>query len=303
MSTQSISPTPSGSGAVMFISGSETASGSAPNLSTAGIIDDSTHNINFRKRKVRSDELDYKKDFAIFRAELMSFFKDFAKTQNESMSVISEQSSEIKEEIKTIKSATDSLSTQFNEIKEEIKNIKFENTKTEHKFKYIEKELSELKIQRTSSEFTSLPNHEALICELRDRCDREKNIVIVGIQENNDKNFKSRRSHDEEEIAKILTLFESCAKPLKCMRLGKYVPGKNRPLKIFFNDTVTPKFLLRNKSKLPESIIIYSDKTPTQKQYLQSLKEKLKSREENGEEDLIIKYIKGTPTIVKNRKN
>ncbi|CAG4957905.1 unnamed protein product [Parnassius apollo] len=39
------------------------------------------------------------------------------------------------------------------------------------------------------------------------------------------------------------------------------------------------------------------DQTPVQKQYLKQLKEELKKRREKGKKDLIIKYIKGTPSI------
>lgn len=101
----------------------------------------------------------------------------------------------------------------------------------------------------------------------------------------------------------ITSLYENCPKPIKSIRLGKYIPTKNRPIKVCFDDTHTPRFLLRNKIKLHENIQIYADQTPTQKQYWQSMKEELQTRTNNGEKDLIMKYIRGVPRIVINKTN
>ncbi|XP_045452345.1 uncharacterized protein LOC123661426 [Melitaea cinxia] len=76
------------------------------------------------------------------------------------------------------------------------------------------------------------------------------------------------------------------------MRLGKYTPNKSRPIKVFFNNTDIPKCLVYNKQKLPKTIKIYSDQTPTQKLFMQQLRDELQKRTANGEKDLIIKYIK-----------
>lgn len=286
-----------------LISESGGGSGSVPNLSTYG--DDSFTNINFRKRKERSEEQEYKKDFEIFRSEIMSFFKEFAKTQNENLSNIKEELSEIKGEIKTIKSATENFAQQLNQINNDIENLKSNNTTTQEKIKDLEKEISLLKCSEVSHHSTSKTpplNHENLILELKERSNREKNIVIVGILEKNDKNYKVRQSHDMEAFIKLATLvIGNCPTPTKTMRLGKYVADKHRPLKICFDNNETPKILLRNKAKFPEDIKIYSDQTPAQYEYLQSVKEELERRSQNGEKDLTIKYFKGIPRIIVNK--
>ena len=58
--------------------------------------------------------------------------------------------------------------------------------------------------------------------------------------------------------------------------------------------------LLQNSSLI---FLIYSDQTPNQQIYLQNLKEEMTRRNNEGEEDLTIKYIKGIPKIVKNNKS
>ncbi|CAH2098510.1 unnamed protein product [Euphydryas editha] len=140
--------------------------------------------------------------------------------------------------------------------------------------------------------------HENLILELKDRVEREKNLIIVGIAEKNDKKLNARRTYDDSEVIKLLTIVsKDVPKPIKCMRLGKYVPNKNRPIKVYFSNSETPKQLLRHKRNLPQNIQMYNDQTPKQKQYIQSLKNELQTRQESDEQDLIIKYIKGIGII------
>ncbi|KAL0852557.1 hypothetical protein ABMA27_016976 [Loxostege sticticalis] len=254
--------------------------GSTPNLTT--IDYDSTGNVNTRKRKERSEQEEYKNDFENFRSEIMNFFKEFAATQNSNSSII-------REEI-TIKSITENYAQQLEQVKEDIKNIKNDYSMTQEKMKNLEKEISDIKSADCSDNLTSkssLPCQEHLILELQERSEGAKNLVVTGITEINDKNYNTRGNHDIEEFMNLVT----------------YIPGKDRPLKICFDDGVTPKLLLKNKAKFPENMRIYYDQTPAQKNHLQTVKNELKKRLENGETDLIIKYIKGIPRIVKDKIN
>lgn len=286
-----------------LISGSESASGSVPNLSTYSETDFQT-NICLRKRKERPEEIDYKNDFEKFRTDMMKLLSEFGKTQNENLICIRHEISEIKNEIKTINSTTENITKNIEHINNEMKNMKSDQATTEIKIRQIETEICQLKDQQNIVCSTSKsPNlhHHNLFLELQDRCDRAKNIVIVGILEINDKNSNSRRNHDNNEVKRVLkSIYEECPNPIKSIRLGKYIPNKNRPIKIFFDCPSIPKYLLRNRKKLPEDIQIYSDQTPAQKEYLRLLKEELIKRIEKGEKDLIIKYVKGIPTIVTN---
>ncbi|CAF4948111.1 unnamed protein product [Pieris macdunnoughi] len=213
----------------------------------------------------------------------------------------------IKKEIKTIKSVTENFSKQFEQMKNEIENFKSNNNKTQDKINIIEKEISHIKGQQNTDESSTTKSpllcNENFILELKDRCDREKNIIIVGISEINDKNSNTRRSYDKEVMKLMRSLYDDCPTPIKTIRLGKYVPNKNRPTKCYFNTTDTTRHLLRNKKKMPENMHIYVDQTPTQIKYLQQEKEELNTRLEKGEKDLVIKYIKGLPTIIVNKRN
>ncbi|KAL0819432.1 hypothetical protein ABMA28_007537 [Loxostege sticticalis] len=271
--------------------GSGGGSGSLPNLIT--YEEDSIDYINTRKRKERCDQEEYKNDIASLRADIMIYFKEMSKTQNENLKIIREEMREIKDEIKAIKSVTENFTQQLKEVNDDIKNIKLNNTATQEKICHLEKEISQLKTKDSSDNLIAespLLKCENLIQELKDRSDREKNIIITGIPEKTDKHFNVRRIHDIEEFTKLATSVI-------------YVPGKNRPLKISFNKNDTPKLLLQNRAKFPDTVKIYSDQTPTQKQYLQSVKEELKRRLDEGEKDLIIKYIKGIPSIIETKTN
>lgn len=281
-------------------SDSESGSGSALNLYTLS-DEDLYANINSRKRKQRTEENDYKKDFKDFRTEIMNFLNNFGQTQADNLNQIKEQIMDIKNEIKTIKISTENFSKQLERVNIDIENIKTKTTATEVKIKDIETEILQIKNEQNSKSTLKPPVecHENLILEIKDRYDRENNIVFVGIPEINDKNWKSRQHHDKEEVTKLITmLLEDCPIPTQCRRLGKYVQNKNRPLKVIFEHSKTAKHLLKNKTKLPETVKVFSDQTPTQKQYLITLKEELNKRTQNGEKNLNIKYVKGTPTIV-----
>lgn len=116
---------------------------------------------------------------------------------------------------------------------------------------------------------------------------------------------KDRISHDAKEVQTIIKeLATNNVTPIKTMRLGKYVSGKNRPIKVLFNSAEIPKEIFRKKSKLSKKDIkIFSDQTPAQQSHMIELKNQLSKRQENGETDLTIKFIKGQPKIVTITKN
>lgn len=168
-----------------------------------------------------------------------------------------------------------------------------------------EDRLSQVEDQTTNE---SLPNNfidkhlsnETLINELRDRNQREKHVIIAGIPEQIAINAEEGTFKDEDKIIQLIsTINPNLPKPLKVFRIGKFNPGKNRRIKVCYETNTTAKFLLRNKSKFPEAIKIYSDLTPAQQKYLNCVKDELARRQTSGESDITIKYIRGIPTIIK----
>lgn len=234
------------------------------------------------------------------------------KTSNEqTTTLLRDNIAEIKSQINDVKSSSSNIVKEQNHIKKHVTQLENKLIAGENKIHAIESELKTLKHSSTTS--SELPLHsesqlhtnEHIIRELQDRNEREKNVIINGIPESTAPNAEERMQHDEREVQTITNFMNlNIPKPLKIFRIGKYDVGKNRRTKICFETSGTAKLLLRNKEKLQPNIKISSDKTPAQHQFLQSLNEELSRRESNGEIDLTIKYVNGTPTIIKkNPKN
>ncbi|CAH2089374.1 unnamed protein product [Euphydryas editha] len=91
----------------------------------------------------------------------------------------------------------------------------------------------------------------------------------------------------------IKTTYPECPDPIYVHRLGKYTIRKNRPIRVSFSSPEITKLILRNKTTQKDSQIkIYSDKTIHQQQQMKELKQELERRIQNGENNLVIKYIK-----------
>jgi hypothetical protein len=142
--------------------------------------------------------------------------------------------------------------------------------------------------------------NEEIIQEIQERKRRENNIIIVGIAEQSTTYSKDRIAKDETEVLNVFSLISpDIPKPNKIFRIGKYNAEKTRRIKACLENREQVKLLLRNKDKLPPNIHFFSDQTPAQQKHFQAIKDELAKRKNEGENDLIIKYIKGTPTIVK----
>lgn len=113
--------------------------------------------------------------------------------------------------------------------------------------------------------------------------------------------MEKKRETDRYEVKTILSdIYPLHPEPEKIMRLGKYDGKKTRPVKVCFSTSGTAKVILKNKLNCKDkNIKIYSDQTPNQKLDMENLREELRQRKEKGENDLIIKYIKGVPKIIK----
>lgn len=255
----------------------------------------------FRKRKQPERETELMQEFAEMRTELLSILNKFTQTQNETLNGISKNISDIREEIKSLQSTTQTLILDQNYIKEQLNDFKKFETEANNKFENLESDLKILKASPNKQKGQPTLNMcENIVNELQDRYQREKNIVIVGVPEPKGENQKERSTADTREIIKIIkSTFDKCPEPLKIFRLGKYMNEKCRPIKVIFSTQETAKTILRNRSNLKEnSVKIYSDQTPYQQKVIKILKEELQRRSQNGEENLTIKYINGTPKII-----
>lgn len=134
--------------------------------------------------------------------------------------------------------------------------------------------------------------------ELDERKCRSSNVIVFGAPE---------CSCPDEKLANfnaklILYGISACAKFVK--RLGQNQSGNPRPLKVFLNSSTEAIQVLKHRADFSrDSMQVRNDYTPAQQAHYKSLKEELNTRVQAGEVDLIIRYIRGTQTIVKKRHN
>lgn len=133
--------------------------------------------------------------------------------------------------------------------------------------------------------------------ELMERQSRASNILVFNLPESN---------QDNNNVEKILyDLIQENVTITESARIGKKNKKGIRALKITLpNQSVATKIITAKKDKIkPKNIYISADLTKSQRDHLNNLKEELRTRRENGEEDIVIRYVKGTPKIVNKTLN
>lgn len=259
--------------------------------------------ITFRKRKELEPDFSIKQEFESLRNEMRSFMTSFSNLQNENMSIMQQDMNEIKEQLSGIRLSTEKVVEEQSKIKDELENLRRHCIINENSIKSLQNEVNRTKsiqIPPSSTQSQTSPfTYEELLTEIQERTQRQKNIIIIGVPESSHENTTERVKYDTNEVLNVLqTIEKSCPHPLKIFRIGKYVAGRNRPLKACFESEQIVMRLLRNRTNIKNNIKLYSDQTYNQRSYLNQLKSELMQRQENGEENITIKYIKGTPKIV-----
>lgn len=141
---------------------------------------------------------------------------------------------------------------------------------------------------------------EAIISEISERQSKAKNLIIFNATETS----ASSSSNDSTLVSEILSSIGANIAPTIITRLGKF-SNKPRPLKIVLPSTSDVFSILKLKNKLRDipkfSLIrISSDRTLIQRNYFKNIVCQLDERRNAGERDLVLKYLRGVPTISKN---
>lgn len=276
--------------------------GSQPDLSKLNYKE-----TDFPPRKRKQPDDDIKSQFNEFQEQMSGFFKDFLKMQNEKLTKISEDVSAINDNLKKLQCTTENLISEQSKIKTELADLTKTQNNTEEKIKLLEGKIESLQ-DGTGSQTKQSPqqslNCEEIVSEFQERNKREKNLIITGVPELHSTKQAERSSFDVTEVSNITKIIiANCPEPVKAIRLGKYNPDKKRPIKAFFETSDIVKSILRNKSKANiDGIKIYSDQTPYQQKVMHDMKEEIKTRTDNGEENLTIKYVKGIPKIMQRQE-
>lgn len=279
-------------------------SSSQPDLSKMGDRDLESKNISYRKRKVPDDSFSFQ--FIEFKKEILGILKDSAKSHNEKIDSINMNVSSIKDQLTEIKNTTQHLIAENANFKVQISSLTNSIDATNEKVKSLENDFQQIKSSTPTAPLAQKAIQTMcndLIAELQEREERKKNIIIVGIPEPHCEDMSEKRKADREKVHEITSsIYAECPKSDKIIRLGKYDPNKMRPLKVCFASPDVTLSILKNKvNNKDETVKIYSDKTPYEQECMKNLRYELQEREKNGEKNLIIKYIKGIPKIIKSQ--
>lgn len=179
----------------------------------------------------------------------------------------------------------------FNDLKQSIAELK---SSFEGKLNALENLVTSRSSQVQSE------NQEDIIVESVERMSRASNILLVGIPESS--------VPDVEIVNNILKVIDPgvMVSTSNIFRLGTS-SSRPRLIKVKLPDQITTRNVLKRKSALMNTsfskINIRADLTPKQQQQLSMVRAELRRRIEGGEQDITIKYVKGTPIIVNVKDN
>lgn len=207
--------------------------------------------------------------------EVKTQMNEIKLSNEQTTNILRDNITEMKTQISDIKSSSNNIAAEQNNIKTHVAQKENKLALGDNKIHEIERELKNLihpsSIQPSGS--ASCPegqqySSEVIIREVKDRNAREKNVKLVGIPESTSSNAEERMWQDETAVHTITNAVNpDILKPIKILRIGKYVAGKYRRMKICYETTRPAKLLLSNKDKLPKDIKIFSDQTPAQHKY------------------------------------
>lgn len=196
------------------------------------------------------------------------------------------------ESINGLNITENNLARDVDDLAVEYSKLTINNTYLNNKVMALENKIESLEQYIISS--PNIPQSD-LINEIMNRLSRARNIIIYELKEVNS-------SSDSEHLQAIFKLMKLNIESVRFVRLGKY-SERTRPLKVTFDDTVNVievlniQNILRSSSKY-KNIRFSADRTPKQREQMASLRKELQFRRQNGEPNIVIKFIKGNPVIV-----
>jgi hypothetical protein len=176
-----------------------------------------------------------------------------------------------------------------------------ENNLLKDRVNQLESKLSEVERGLVNNKNIS---NEKFFSELTDRQSRAHNIILFNVPEFSSSVPADKCSDTSSFIENVFSTIGLSMRPVSVRRLGK-ITGKSRPLRLVLPTPADVFEIFKVKRKLLNdskfsSVRVSSDLTVLQRDYLKSILSELKSRRENGENDIFIKYSNNVPFISKN---
>ena len=171
-------------------------------------------------------------------------------------------------------------------------------------------------IQENNSQDFEEKIANTVICEINERNYKEKNVIMYNFPDAND------IIKDKEAIISLLNNENLDLSYIRVSRIGKFVAGKNRPVRICTNSTDHVAFILANNDEIGKNsiqkipnlqnnpkdnkkipVVCAHDKTRMESLLLKKAKAELNDRKSKGENNLRIKFFNGFPKVIKINSN
>ena len=137
---------------------------------------------------------------------------------------------------------------------------------------------------------------DSFFSEIHDRTERSKNILMYNIPESHADDSRVRVEHDAGFVRNTLSSINVTCTNFKAYRIGR-LGDKPRPLKVSLFDPSIVTQCMKNKKQLSGPIKIGADLTILQRKQIREAYSELDRRKQNGEDNLRIKYIRGSPKV------
>lgn len=235
--------------------------------------------------------------------------REDCKPDSEDSSVVLRQ---ILEQLNRLASKDDvkKISNEISVLRQDITNLSQMVSDLEPRLTDAEKDINLLKTTVNALRKSASPMVTEQICvEVADRSFRKSNVILHNVAEGKSQTPAGMKSHDKDLITRLFNQISFTPQNYSFFRIGKRNESKPRPIKVIlpnvelvkdFFSKLTPDNLTGSDLS---NVTATRDKTLLERQHLDGLREELEEREKNGEADLTIKYVNGTPKIVPKQKN
>lgn len=186
----------------------------------------------------------------------------------------------------------------FNLLNKKLNNLesKFEGLSSS-----LSEKVTELEDRVVAIEESALHQVDSIIHEINDRQSRANNIIIYNLCDS-----KDAAKNDFQRLQQLLSRCDGDLpfdiNSVEHQRLGnKFINGKSRPLRVTLPSKNHVHWIFSQKKNIIDgSLGISGDLTKNQRAYRASIIKELKRRKSDGETNLFLKYVKGSPTIAVN---
>lgn len=194
----------------------------------------------------------------------------------------------------------DKINTSFkNELQNAIQPLEAEIADIKENVDAFGKRITALESRQGAAVGSSSLQQISVACdELRERCRRAANVILVGLAE---------ITEGTDELVGVNTLLSSLGlgvEARQAVRLGGNRGNRARPLKLVFESEREVFLIFKNKRLFAsKNLIVKNDQTPREREYLAELRGELQRRIDEGESNLTIRYVNHTPAIVSKNVN